>query len=32
MSTKTYKKGVSTKLSKNFVSTEFDCHGNNCCV
>ena len=27
-----YSKGVSTKLSKNFQSTEFDCHGKGCCT
>lgn len=27
----TYKKGVAVQLSKNFKSTEFDCHGKNCC-
>lgn len=27
-----YKKGVPTKLSKNFKSTEFDCHGKGCCT
>lgn len=32
MSTKTYKKGVATSLSKNFKSTEFDCHGSGCCA
>ena len=26
-----YAKGKSTKLSKNFQSTEFDCHGSGCC-
>lgn len=26
-----YTKGISTKLSKNFQSTEFDCHGDKCC-
>lgn len=26
-----YTKGVSTKLSAHFQSTEFDCHGSNCC-
>ena len=31
MAIKTYKKGVSTKLSTNFNSTEFDCHGSGCC-
>ena len=30
MSVKTYVKGVPVKLSKNFVSTEFDCHCGNC--
>jgi hypothetical protein len=29
---KVYKKGVKEQLSKNFVSTEFDCHGDNCCT
>ena len=29
---KTYKKGTAEKLSKNFTSKEFDCHGNGCCV
>lgn len=28
---KTYRKGQRTQLSKNFVSTEFDCHGSGCC-
>lgn len=27
-----YTKGIATKLSKNFQSTEFDCHGNRCCT
>lgn len=27
----TYTKGVAVKLSANFVSTEFDCHGKGCC-
>ena len=31
MAVKTYKKGVATKLSTNFKSTEFDCHGSGCC-
>jgi hypothetical protein len=31
MAIKTYNKGVKTQLSKNFNSTEFDCHGNGCC-
>lgn len=31
MATNTYKKGQKTKLSENFVSTEFDCHGKGCC-
>lgn len=31
MAIKTYKKGTSTKLSTNFKSTEFDCHGSGCC-
>ena len=26
-----YSKGKKTKLSSNFNSTEFDCHGKNCC-
>lgn len=26
-----YTKGISTKLSSHFQSTEFDCHGDNCC-
>lgn len=26
-----YVKGKSTQLSKNFKSTEFDCHGSGCC-
>lgn len=26
-----YKKGERVQLSKNFVSTEFDCHGKGCC-
>ena len=26
-----YTKGQKTQLQKNFVSTEFDCHGGNCC-
>lgn len=26
-----YKKGEATQLSTNFKSTEFDCHGKNCC-
>lgn len=26
-----YKKGMSTKLSDDFTSAEFDCHGNGCC-
>lgn len=29
---KSYKKGVSIKLSENFKSTEFDCHGKGCCT
>lgn len=28
---KTYAKGKAVKLSKNFKSTEFDCHGKGCC-
>ena len=31
MAIKSYKKGTSTKLSANFNSTEFDCHGSGCC-
>lgn len=31
MSKTTYKKGVIKQLSTNFKSTEFDCHGQNCC-
>ena len=31
MAIKTYTKGKKTKLSTNFQSTEFDCHGKNCC-
>lgn len=31
MASQTYKKGVVVKLSENFNSTEFDCHGNGCC-
>lgn len=31
MAHNTYKKGQKTKLSTNFSSTEFDCHGNGCC-
>lgn len=27
----TYKKGTAYKLSENFTSNEFDCHGNGCC-
>lgn len=27
-----YKKGVPVRLSKNFKSTEFDCHGKDCCT
>ena len=29
---KTYKKGVAVNVAKNFKSTEFDCHGKNCCT
>lgn len=29
--TKTYKKGTAVKISENFNSTEFDCHGKGCC-
>lgn len=31
MGCKTYTKGVAVKLSSNFKSTEFDCHGSSCC-
>ena len=31
MSVKNYAKSKSTSLSKNFKSTEFDCHGKGCC-
>ena len=31
MATNTYKKGQKTKLSENFSSLEFDCHGSGCC-
>jgi hypothetical protein len=31
MGYKTFTKGVKTKLSTNFNSTEFDCHGSGCC-
>ena len=31
MAVKTYTKGTATKLSTNFKSTEFDCHGSGCC-
>ena len=31
MATNTYKKGQRVKLSTNFTSTEFDCHGSGCC-
>ena len=31
MATNTYKKGQRVKLSTNFASTEFDCHGSGCC-
>ena len=31
MATNTYKKGQKTKLSENFNSLEFDCHGFGCC-
>lgn len=31
MATNTFKKGQKTKLSENFNSLEFDCHGNGCC-
>jgi hypothetical protein len=32
MAVKTYKRGVTTKLSANFNSTEFDCKGKGCCT
>lgn len=32
MAIKTYAKGEAVQLSKNFKSTEFDCHGVNCCL
>ena len=32
MATNTYKKGQKTKLSENFNSLEFDCHGSGCCT
>lgn len=31
MAIKTYTKNSATKLSTNFKSTEFDCHGSGCC-
>ena len=31
MAIKTYTKGSKTKLSENFNSSEFDCHGSGCC-
>ena len=31
MATNTYKTGQNIKLSDNFNSNEFDCHGNGCC-
>ena len=31
MSIKTYEKGKSIQISKNFKTTEFDCDGKNCC-
>ena len=31
MATNTYRKGQAVKLSANFNSTEFDCHGSGCC-
>lgn len=31
MATNTYKKGQGVKLSTNFTSNEFDCHGSGCC-
>ena len=32
MAIKNYVKGTATKLSDNFKSTEFDCHGKDCCL
>lgn len=32
MAIKTYKRGDTTKLSKNFCATEFDCEGTGCCT
>ena len=32
MATNTYKKSHAVKLSTNFNSTEFDCHGSGCCT
>lgn len=32
MAIKTYKRGSTTKLSKNFTATEFDCEGTGCCT
>ena len=31
MAVKVYEKGKKVQLSKNFTSTEFDCHGKGCC-
>lgn len=31
MAIKTYKRGDTTQLSKNFCATEFDCEGSGCC-
>jgi peptidoglycan hydrolase-like protein with peptidoglycan-binding domain len=31
MAIKTYKRGDTTQLSKNFTATEFDCEGSGCC-
>lgn len=31
MAIKTYTKNHKIQLSKNFASTEFDCHGKGCC-
>jgi len=28
---KEYEKGKKVKVSQNFTSTEFDCHGKGCC-
>ena len=31
MAIKVYEKGKKVQLTKNFASTEFDCHGQGCC-